>query len=138
MSSVSKLCSLTNYPILNIVYKCRFSKSKCIYFEEFVVPSIMCHIVWENGLYEQLKRYAISVISYPWNVQCNGYIMFVRCSDNSRFCGFWLCFLPFAEADTQILAVFSFTGLVVVIFHFALKSCTKYMLQRHKQSFGKL
>jgi len=47
-------------------------------------------------------------------------------------------FLLFAEADTQILAVFSFTGLVVVIFHFACKSCMKYTLQRHKQFFGKL
>ena len=73
MSSVSKLCSVTNYPILNVVHKCRFSKSKCIYFEEFVVHSIMCHIMWETGVYEQLKWYAISVISYPWNVQCNGY-----------------------------------------------------------------
>lgn len=88
MSSVSKSCPVINYPILNIVHKYRFSKSKCIYFEEFVVPSIICHIMWENGLYEQLQWYAISVISDPWNVQCNGYIIFVRCSDNRRFWGF--------------------------------------------------
>jgi hypothetical protein len=31
-----------------------------------------------------------------------------------------MCFLPFAEAGTQILAMFSFKWLVVVIFHFAL------------------
>jgi len=65
MWSVYKLYSVTYYPILHIVHKCRFSKSKCIYFEGFVVPSIMC----QTGLYEQLKWYAISVISYPWNVQ---------------------------------------------------------------------